>query len=187
TTKPLRGLSDNEFVNWLVHHQYGFGTTGFVLEAEAVRSAGGFDETQVRRHDWELFSRVVKGRTWSFDPAPHWIKRPPRQGDISSDSCACKYFMLRGLVKMNDLYESRELEQFTRRAARHALSAAVRSGDATAFRRAHELASPRVGPFERAAFAAAMRFAFARALLNLRTARIDLESTAHAESSSQAG
>lgn len=162
------GLADREFVQWLVRHQYGFGTTGFVLDAGAVRAVNGFDETQVRRHDWELFARVIKGRTWSFDPAPHWIKRPPREGDISSDECACKYYMLRGLIKTCALYESRALDRFTRGAARHAISAAIRSDDNAGIRRAYDLGALWLTPFDRVVFAVAMRFAFARALLRLR-------------------
>lgn len=161
-------LTGDDFVHWLSVHRYGFGTTGFILRRDVVEKVGGFDATQVRRHDWELFSRVVHGRTWSFEPRPTWVKRPPRAGDISSDDVRCKYFMLRGVLQMQRLYQDDRLEHFASTLARHAISAAMLSGDKEAVDQAVSLGWERLPRKDRFFLSAARRSRLIRQLLSQR-------------------
>ena len=91
-------------VRWRLARSYGFPTSGMILARNVVQELGGFDVSQVRRHDFELFMRVIHGRTWSFHPGPTWYQRAPRAGDLSFDQVKTRYFACLALMKNEERY-----------------------------------------------------------------------------------
>lgn len=126
--RPASSLTHWDYLKFK-EHGFGFPTTGMVVRRDRFLEVGGFDETQVRRHDFEMFMRIIHERTWSFEPGPTWWTRPPRPGDISSNPLACEHFALRALLLNRRRYRSLRLERLIFRTARKAIVTAKAQGN----------------------------------------------------------
>ncbi|MEM6315981.1 MAG: hypothetical protein AAF743_17965, partial [Planctomycetota bacterium] len=126
-----------------------FPNGGVVARRDRVLDIGGFDEQQVRRHDWELFLRVIEGRSWAYDPRPNWVYTQGRPGCVSSKDAECAYFAVRGLAKNLPAYDVPAMRSVLRRKAQSCLSVTWAAGDAADRRRALEVAGPHVNAARR--------------------------------------
>lgn len=102
-----------------------FNTSGMVVRRERLKQVGGFDEVQRRRHDRELFLRVVSEGTWTFSAGRSWAYRVGHGGTVSSNEVECAYFHLRALVVNANRYAGPELNRMLRKAARIAVGASM--------------------------------------------------------------
>ena len=79
-----------------------------------------FDPNQRRRHDIDLWIRMIADRTWTYDTVKAAGYREDTPGSISKAELECDYFYLRALVKNRDLVRCdayrRHLEHHSRRA-----------------------------------------------------------------------
>lgn len=125
---PMSGLTHDVFLNFRVTENFGFPTTGQILNTDIVREVKCFDVSQIRRHDFELFMRVIHDRTWTFNPQPSWWGRPPRPGDISADRVKCNYFALRAFILNETRYEGPLMRLALTQAARRAVVSALLEG-----------------------------------------------------------
>jgi glycosyltransferase involved in cell wall biosynthesis len=141
--RPLSGLTHDVFMAWLARKPY-FNHQGLVVRRDVLIEAGGYDTTQIRRHDFEMFMRVIHGRTWSFNPTVGSVYRSGRPGNLSGDRVDCAYFFLRALIKNEERYRGLAMVRLIHLAARNALGAARRMGDAERYDRAWRLARGRL-------------------------------------------
>lgn len=153
---PAPGLSHAQFFTWFAAWRY-FCHSGTVIRRDAVVAAGLFDESLVRRHDYELFLRAIHGKTWSYDPRVGWRYRADTEGAISRQSAEASRYFLAGLLKNRALYPGREMERMIREQARNAVAAAFTTGDAVDRQRALALARPELSARDRLIFGAAAR------------------------------
>ncbi len=135
------GLGINDFLKLRFRRGFGFPTTGQVHRVDVFRAIGGFDESQVRRHDFELFMRAAKEGRWSFHPKRSWWSRPPRPGDISHDTVACQYYACRAYIINRMRHNSRLMRRVIRKHSFMAIREACLSGDPSAVSEAMELCS----------------------------------------------
>ena len=56
---PTTGLAGTEVVHWRLLGAFGFPTVGMIIRKDVLVDIGGFDVTQRRRHDFELFLRAA--------------------------------------------------------------------------------------------------------------------------------
>lgn len=143
--KPKIGLTQEDFVRWRLKKTWGFPTTGTIANLKAVRSVGGFDATQKRRHDFELVMRVIAGKTWCATPVATWWSRPIREGNISANKPACAYYAYRALHLNRQQYDSEAYRTLLRNAALNAIKNAVYSRDPDLRRDAMGLAWQELG------------------------------------------
>lgn len=139
---PASGLTHRDFIHLRLKGSFGFPTTGQVLRTEVVQRLGGFDVTQIRRHDFELFMRTIHERTWSFNTSRTWHSRPPRPGNISSNDVECRYFALRALLLNQQRYAGETMNRVISMAARKAVTAAMLAGTTDQRRRSWTAARP---------------------------------------------
>jgi glycosyltransferase involved in cell wall biosynthesis len=140
-TAPVVGLNADDFLAWRYEHSYGFPTVGLVARTDALREVGGFDGTQRRRHDMDLFMRLVARRTWAFHPNPSWTTKPCAPGDISGNRASCQYFILRSYLRNVESFESPVMGKLVKQQARKATVEAIRSRQWRQMVETHRLAS----------------------------------------------
>lgn len=128
---PMRGgLTSDDFYRYFLSRNPGWPTSGMVLRARRFREVGGFDVTQVRRHDTELFARMVFGHTWAYNPEPMFVYRKQVEGSISDDRAACSYFRFLADQKIAQLYGIERARKRLRHRAAICMSDALRSPSA---------------------------------------------------------
>lgn len=132
------GLTRDTFVHWRLTRSWGFPTTGSVVRRSIMERVGGFDESQINRHDFELVMRLICHTTWCASPVATWWSRPPRAGDISSNTVRCAYFAFRALTLNEAAYASPAYSRLLRQSALNAVKTAALGG------RADELAAARI-------------------------------------------
>ncbi len=117
-----------------------------LLRRDRVEEVGGFDLTQKRRHDFDLWLRVIRGRTWAYDTAPHAMYRVDSPGSISKSIVNAEYYFLRALLKNREGFEGPAWDHLVATAARRAMSLAFVDGTNDDFRLARSIAWPHLRP-----------------------------------------
>jgi glycosyltransferase involved in cell wall biosynthesis len=152
--EPTRNLTSADFLRLFRGHQF-FGLGSLLARRDVLLAVGGFDEAFTRRHDLELFLRLVAGRTFCFDPRAAYAYREDTPGSLSSHRPSRELFFLRALLKNRASLEGEDLRALIRLGARRALSHAYSSGTAADRRAAQEVAVHHLSASDRAVFTAA--------------------------------
>jgi glycosyltransferase involved in cell wall biosynthesis len=168
---PAGGLPATRFLQ-LMREPFHFGHSTVLYRMDRLREAGGFDEQQRRRHDLDLWLRVIHGHTWTYDSERTVGYREGTPGSISKALVDCEYFHLRALLKNSDLYrDDPNLAAEIAEAARRLMGLAFVDGTSEEFESARALAwphlsrnfqlwyrwAPLAGPLARAAMRARRR------------------------------
>lgn len=122
------GLDRDTFLRWRLRWGWGFPTTGIVASRSILERIGGFDVTQIRRHDFELVMRAICHTTWCATPHSTWYSRPTQPGDISADPVACAFYAFRALERNQTRYSGATFSWLLSRSAYHAALTAYRYG-----------------------------------------------------------
>ena len=150
--EPTAGLADEVFFSWWVRRAW-FCTCSLVVERQAFLAAGGFDTSQRRRHDFEMFLRVVHGKTWAYNPmagiAYRFLINP---NCVSHDIVETCYYTLRGLVKNRGLYDERTMTRALKKWAAKTARSVVLSPTPKGKQRAWELCWPYLGPLQKCVY-----------------------------------
>ena len=123
------GLRNDDLVARLIRPNSGWATPSMVVRRDRFNQVGGFDEAQVRRHDAEMFCRLVHDHSWTLIPEETWCYRVGTPGSISSNTTEVAYYWLTALQKIRSLYDDPRLDAMVANRARVAIGAAVRSGN----------------------------------------------------------
>lgn len=132
TAPPVRhltsGLSDDAFVNWWCRKAWFF-PGSLVAKRDALLETGAFDSTQVRRHDFEMFFRLIHRRQWTYDPLPGAIYRMMINPEsISSNTLETTFYTVRALHMNLERYPDTLLPQALRRWSRRLAWECVKAG-----------------------------------------------------------
>ncbi len=139
---PATGLPATRFLQ-LMREPFHFGHSTVIYRMERLREVGGFDETQRRRHDIDLWLRIIHDHTWTYDSERTVGYREGTPGSISKALVSCEYFHLRALLKNSDLYrEDPHLAAEIAEAARRLMGMAFVDGIPAEFESARALAWP---------------------------------------------
>jgi glycosyltransferase involved in cell wall biosynthesis len=138
---PQSGMSVDDYYKL---HEMGFhfGHSTVLYRRDRVIEVGGFDTTQKRRHDIDLWLRVIADRTWTYDTVKSVGYREATPESISKDEIECDYYYLRALVKNLDRINNPRHRKHLARQARRAMGIAFVAGPADDYARIRELSWP---------------------------------------------
>ena len=138
------GLSHRLFFDWFERSAWFF-PGSLVVDRARFLAVGGFDPTQVRRHDFEMFFRLIHGRSWAYHPEAGAIYRfMINPNSISANALETSYFTLRALIKNEFLYQGPTMDRATGHWALKVLRNSIGSSDKRLLGHVWRLASTRV-------------------------------------------
>ncbi len=144
--EPVQGLTATDFLEWYASRHIFPGMSACAIKRQAWERVGGMDETQTRRHDLEIFFRLLStGSTFSYDPCSSSAYRGGRAGNLSSNPVPRESFHLRALELNASTFEGRAgelMKQMLRVVALKYLGVAVTDGNQQDVADAIERAEP---------------------------------------------
>jgi glycosyltransferase involved in cell wall biosynthesis len=136
------GLPATRFLQ-LMREPFHFGHSTVLYRMDRLREVGGFDERQRRRHDLDLWLRMIHCHTWTYDSERTVGYREGTPGSISKVLVDCETFHLRALLKNSELYrDDPHLAAEIAEAARRLMGMAFVDGAPGEFESARVLAWP---------------------------------------------
>ena len=138
---PQTGMSIDDYYK-LNETGFHFGHSTVLYRRERIIEVGGFDVTQRRRHDIDLWLRVIADRTWTYDTVKSVGYRENTPGSISRDEMECDYYYLRALVKNLNRIDTPRHRKHLARQSRRAMGIAFVAGPPDHYARIRELSWP---------------------------------------------
>jgi glycosyltransferase involved in cell wall biosynthesis len=96
-TAPRSGMDADQFFR-LSENGFHFGHSTVLYRLDRVRAVGMFDPSQQRRHDSDLWIRMIADRTWTYDTVKSVAYRENRPESVSKAEAECDYFYLRACI-----------------------------------------------------------------------------------------
>jgi hypothetical protein len=149
--EPSTGLADVEYIRCCLRKPRLSFISTLVLRSR-LEEVGGFDAAQERRHDVEMWLRLIQGHTWAFNPAYTAAHQDDTPGSISQNRLSCEGYVLRAYLRNRDRFPFPEMTELVQRQARRVASCALTDGDGTDREEAMELARPHLSPGDRRLF-----------------------------------
>ena len=143
---PQTGMSIDDYYK-LNETGFHFGHSTVLYRRDRVIEVGGFDITQRRRHDIDLWLRVIANRTWTYDTVKSVGYRENTPGSISRDEMECDYYYLRALVKNLNRIDTPRYRKHLARQSRRAMGIAFVAGPPDHYARIRELSWPYLSRF----------------------------------------
>ena len=144
------------------------GMSGLIARRDRFAAVGGLDPDFKRRHDIEVWLRLIAGHTWCYDAVPGWVYRSDTSGSLSRAIANRSLFLLRAFAKNRQLYPGPATDRVLAFAARTACAGALTDGTPADVDAALPEAWPFLPPRDRLIFAAARRAPRAFRWLNRR-------------------
>jgi glycosyltransferase involved in cell wall biosynthesis len=135
------GLSHESFLPFMTGNCL-FGHSTVLIRVDRLQSVGLFDIEQKRRHDIDLWLRVIHNATWTYGATAPSVYRLETPGSISRHLSSCEYYFLRALLKNYDNYRGPEFEYLIRTSARRSMSLTFVDGPDDLFPEVRRLAWP---------------------------------------------
>jgi glycosyltransferase involved in cell wall biosynthesis len=129
-----------------------FGHSTVLYQRDRVLEVGMFDVSQRRRHDIDLWLRVIADRTWTYDTVKSVGYREGTPGSISKDEAECDYYHLRALAKNLPLIDCPSARQYLARQARRAMGIAFVGGTPEHYSLIRETSWPYLSPLIRLSY-----------------------------------
>ena len=142
---PRSGLSVEDYYR-IGKDGFHFGHSTVLYRRARVLEVGLFDVTQKRRHDIDLWLRVVAGRTWTYDTVLGAGYREAVPGSLSKDEPECDYYYLRALARNAPQIDSQLFRDHIARQGRRAMGIAFVAGPAEHYARIRALHGPSCRP-----------------------------------------
>jgi glycosyltransferase involved in cell wall biosynthesis len=152
-SEPTSGIDYRRFPE-LVLIRVNYAMPAVVVRRDVLLEVGLLDPEQVRRHDIDMWLRVIAGRTWAYDPQATVRFRVNTPGGISRNVPDREYYWFRAMWKNRQAFAGPAMERLVARAARRAVSAAFTDGDDKQQERALKIARPYLRTRDRLLFAA---------------------------------
>jgi glycosyltransferase involved in cell wall biosynthesis len=138
-TAPQTGMNIEEFFR-ISEGGFHFGHSTVLYRLDRLKAVGMFDPSQRRRHDVDLWIRMIADRTWTYDTVKSMSYRENTPGSLSKAELECDYFYLRALVKNLDRVRSPSYRRHLTREARRAMGRAFVDGSDGHYASIRELA-----------------------------------------------
>ena len=139
--EPTSGLSDQRFCENFARLLW-FNMHGCVVNRKRLVDVGMLDPTQIRRHDIEMWFRVIKDHTWSFDPVPTTAYRMDTPGSISRNVSDASYYCFVAIKKNLEVIPANLRTLLIQKLAASAVVNALASGNQSEIERAFDEAFP---------------------------------------------
>jgi glycosyltransferase involved in cell wall biosynthesis/LmbE family N-acetylglucosaminyl deacetylase len=144
-TAPRSGMDVDQFFH-LSENGFHFGHSTVLYRLDRVRAVGTFDPSQRRRHDSDLWIRMIADHTWTYDTVKSVGYRENTPESLSKADTECDYFYLRALVKNRDRVRSPHYQKHLTRQARRAMGIAFIDGPSEHYARIREMSWPHLPP-----------------------------------------
>lgn len=144
-TAPRSGMDVEQFFQ-LTENGFHFGHSTVLYRLDHVRAVGMFDPSQLRRHDSDLWIRMIADQTWTYDTVRSVGYRENTPGSLSKAETECDYFYLRALVKNRDRVRSPLYRKHLAREARRAMGITFIDGPGEHHARIRELSWSHLPP-----------------------------------------
>ncbi len=138
---PAPELTVEDFFD-ILKGGFHFGHSTVLYRRDRVLEVGMFDVSQKRRHDIDLWLRVIASRTWTYDTVKSVGYRAGTPGSISKEEMECDYYYLRALVKNLYHIDCIPARYHLARQARRAMGIAFVDGTPEHYARIREIAWP---------------------------------------------
>ena len=142
---PRSGVDADEFFR-IISQGFHFGHSTVLYRHDRLREVGLFDPSQRRRHDFDLWLRMIANRTCTYDTVKSVGYRNNTPGGLSTDDAECDYFYLRALVKNLERVDAPSFRQHISRQARRAMGIAFVDGPTDHYARIRALSRPHLSP-----------------------------------------
>jgi glycosyltransferase involved in cell wall biosynthesis len=153
-TTTRTGITHEEYIE-LENRELYFGHSSVLYKRERLREVGAFEPAQVRRHDIDLWLRMIHNRTWAWDAVPTVAYRRDTPGSICRNYAECEYYALRALVRNRAAYSGPAMDELLTKTARRVMTLGFTDGTPEQYRRYRELAWPYLPGRVRAVYRAA--------------------------------
>lgn len=127
--RPTSGLSDVQFYENYAR-TFWFNMHGCVVKRSRLLEVGMLDSTQIRRHDIEMWMRVLHGQSWSYDPIPSSAYRVDTPNSISRNIASAAYYWHVAIKKNVSRIPIKFSETLLQRSAEATMSTAFKFGSA---------------------------------------------------------
>lgn len=149
---PTNGISSLDYID--IHlNGFIFGHLTIVYRLDRLQEVGLFDEELLSRHDFDLWLRVIAGKTWCCEPQPTAVYRVGTPGAITGHLVRGNYCTLKAVLNSLCNYEtSRAYIKMLRTAARRAMTTGLVNGTEEEYDRAKTLARDHLAYSDRLLF-----------------------------------
>src|SRR5690606_11761808 len=104
---------------------------------QRLLEVGMLDPAQIRRHDIEMWLRVLAGHYWAFHPVSSLICQADTPGSISRNVANCAYWFYQAIKKNEAAYAGATMDAIVSKAAQSACSTALTDGNSADFKMAY--------------------------------------------------
>ncbi|HCD33826.1 MAG TPA: hypothetical protein DER01_15555 [Phycisphaerales bacterium] len=140
-SKSKTHLTHTDYLDLMLKH-IPFGHQTVIYQRERLSKVGGFNPSFVRRHDIDLWLRMIYNHTWAFQSQTSASYRDQTPGAISRNRVEVAYYEMLAMVNNQKQYQSPQLEHLIKGYARQAMSAALLLADKTWAAKLRALAWP---------------------------------------------
>lgn len=136
---PMNGVGIETYLEW----QFGIGfpgTSACVVNRDVLIDIRGFDESQIRRHDIELWLRLLQHGTFAYDPVASSAYRIGVPGSVSRKVAEAAFFHLRAFILHREALAGPMMSETLQFYSRRAMAAAYTDGSTYDRQRARKLA-----------------------------------------------
>lgn len=141
--EPKTQLTDDQYVQLMLKDMH-FGHSTVLYRKDRYIQVGGFNAQQLRRHDIDLWLRMIHNQHWAYHPGPAANYRNQTPGSISRNMVEVTYYQLRALLINEKEYTHTPLHQLIESYARRAASVAFFDADHQWRDKLYELALPKL-------------------------------------------
>lgn len=132
-------LTHAEYIRFENQELY-FGHSSCVIRRDRLAAIGGYNAEQVRRHDIDMWLRLIHNHTWSWDSVPTVAYRIDTPGSIGRSYAECEYYYLQALARNEAAYPGPDMRALLAKAARKVMTLAFVGGAFADAERARRLA-----------------------------------------------
>lgn len=153
--QTVNGLTPDDYIRcWTEYFKFAMGPT--LVRLDRFREVGGFNVEQRRRHDFEMWLRVIHNHTWSYNPKPVTVYRCDTVGSISRENVPeAEWYRLRALSLNVERYPTADYRDVIRGVARGAIATALTEGTREQQKKAFALGWPYLSASQKVIFGAA--------------------------------
>ena len=134
-------LNSDDYVQ-LMDQKMHFGHSTVIYQRKRLLEVGCFDPSQIRRHDLDLWLRMIHQHTWAYHPGPSAAYRNQTPGSISRNTVEVAYYALRALAGNQQAMNHRTYDRIVQGYAQRAMSVAFHDADPIWAEKLRELAMP---------------------------------------------
>lgn len=132
-------LTHDDYVDLMLKDMH-FNQCTVIYRVDRFREVGGYNPQQLRRHDLDLWLRMIHEQKWAWHPGPAARYRYQTPGSISRNTVQVTYYQLTALLRNQTRYNNPRFDSRVDAYARRAMSVALHDADATWSRKLRDAA-----------------------------------------------